>query len=93
MDDYVARVRADGLPADRWLRTHVRAGGRIVGVALCSATVQAPLDDWRRWTGLAFDRDGFVVVPGALVPVFVSLAHGFGVYVEPNVWISHHLIV
>jgi GNAT superfamily N-acetyltransferase len=91
MREYVAETRADGLPADRWLRTHVRAGGRISGVAVCSATVQAPLVDWRGWTGLPFDRDGVVEVPGALAPVFVSIAQDFAVYVEPNVWVSHRV--
>ncbi|SEF24895.1 hypothetical protein SAMN05421837_102914 [Amycolatopsis pretoriensis] len=91
MRDYAAETRADGLPADRWLRTHVRAGGRIEGVASCSATVQAPLEDWRRWTGLPFADDGLVLVPGALAPVFVSTVHNFAVYVEPNVWVSHRV--
>ncbi|SFW87325.1 hypothetical protein [Amycolatopsis australiensis] len=91
MREYAAETRADGLPADRWLRTHVRAGGRIEAVAPCSATVQAPLADWRSWTGLAFDRDGEVTVPGALAPVFVSTAQDFAVYVEPNVWVSHRV--
>ncbi|WP_284742676.1 hypothetical protein [Amycolatopsis sp. RTGN1] len=91
MREYVAETRVDGLPADRWLRTHVRAGGRILGVAACSATVSAPLADWRGWTGLPFDRDGVVEVPGALAPVFVSIAQDFAVYVEPNVWVSHRV--
>jgi hypothetical protein len=29
MSDYAGRVRADGLPADPWLRVHVRLGARI----------------------------------------------------------------
>ncbi|GAB3150006.1 hypothetical protein GCM10027258_47370 [Amycolatopsis stemonae] len=91
MREYAAETRADGLPADRWLRTHVRAGGRIEAVAPCSATVQAPLEAWRRWTGLPFDHDGAVFVPGALAPVFVCLAQDFAVYVEPNVWVSHRV--
>ncbi|MFD1150161.1 hypothetical protein ACFQ3T_23760, partial [Saccharothrix hoggarensis] len=89
MDEYAARTRADGLPADRWLRTHVRAGGRVEGVAWCSSTVQATLARWREWTGLPFDRDGPVVVPGALAPVHVSTAQNAAVYVEANVWVSH----
>lgn len=89
MAEYAARVRADGLPADRWLRTHVRAGGRVEGVASCSSTVAAPLERWREWTGLPFDRDGPVPVPGALAPVHVSVAHDHAVYVEPNVWVRH----
>ncbi|WP_410676382.1 hypothetical protein [Amycolatopsis sp. cmx-4-68] len=91
MRDYVALTRADGLPADRWLRTHVRAGGHVEGVASCSATVQAPLADWRRWTGMPFDRDGAVVVPGALAPVLVAVEQDFAVYVEANVWVSHRV--
>ncbi|MEV4148691.1 GNAT family N-acetyltransferase [Amycolatopsis sp. NPDC049691] len=91
MREYAAETRPDGLPADRWLRTHVRAGGRIEAVAPCSATVQAPLEDWRRWTGLPFTDDGPVLVPGALAPVLVSTAQDFAVYVEPNVWVSHRV--
>ena len=40
---------------------------------------------------LAFDRDGDVVVPGALVPVHCDTAHDHAVYVEPNVWVRHDL--
>ena len=89
MREYASRLRPDGLPADRWLRTHVRAGGRIEGVADCSMTVQAPLEQWRRWTGLPFDTDGSVAVDGGLVPVLVSRSQNIGVYVEPNVGVSH----
>ncbi|MFF1610564.1 GNAT family N-acetyltransferase [Amycolatopsis sp. NPDC058278] len=91
MESYASATRPDGLPVDRWLRTHVRAGGRIECVAPCSATVQAPLAAWRRWTGLPFDRDGVVVVPGALAPVFVSTVDDYAVYVEANVWVSHRV--
>jgi GNAT superfamily N-acetyltransferase len=89
MREYVERRRPDGLPEDRWLRTHVRAGGRIEHVADCSMTIQAPLDRWRRWTGLPFDSDGPVVVEGGLAPALTSTAHNLAVYVEPNVWVSH----
>ncbi|MEV4055230.1 hypothetical protein AB0J55_28855 [Amycolatopsis sp. NPDC049688] len=91
MAEYAFAVRRDGLPADPWLRTHVRAGGRIEGVASCSATVQAPLASWREWTGLGFDREGVAVVPGALAPVLVSVVHDYAVYVEANVWVSHRV--
>ncbi|MGW3963526.1 hypothetical protein ACWED2_27170 [Amycolatopsis sp. NPDC005003] len=89
MVDYAFAVRPDGLPVDRWLRTHVRAGGVVAGVASCSATVQGSLASWRGWTGLPFDRSGSVVVPGALAPVFVSTVDDYAVYVEANVWVSH----
>jgi hypothetical protein len=45
--------------------------------------------EWRRWTGMAFDRSGEWVVPGGRVPVHVSLEQDRGVYVEPNVWVRH----
>lgn len=89
MRDYAWRQNADGLPADPWLRVHVRAGGRIEKVAPLSMTVAGTLADWRAWTGLPFDASGPVVVPGALVPVLASAEQDQAVYVEPNVWVRH----
>jgi GNAT superfamily N-acetyltransferase len=89
MRDYVARSRPDGLPSDPWLRTHVRAGGRIAGLAPTSWVIAGSLADWRRWTGLPFDRSGPVTVPGALIPVDCDVAADRAVYVEPNVWVRH----
>ncbi|GAA4293432.1 N-acetyltransferase [Actinokineospora soli] len=89
MADYAYRVREDGLPVDPWLRVHVRAGGRIVGVAPRSMTFGGSLAEWREWTGLPFDRTGPVRVPGALTPVLCEVEHGHAVYVEPNVWVEH----
>jgi len=86
---YLARTRPDGLPEDPWLRVHVRAGGRIVSVAPYSMIIAGTLDRWREWTGLPFDRDGPVRVPGALVPVQCEVAADRAVYVEPNVWVYH----
>jgi GNAT superfamily N-acetyltransferase len=91
MTEYAVRTRDDRLPADPWLRTHVRAGGEIVKVAPTSMTIAGTLGQWRKWTDLPFDRSGPVEVPGALVPVQVSTTHGYAVYVEPNVWVRHRL--
>lgn len=91
MPDYLRLIRDDGLPADPWLRVHVRRGGRVVRVCPASMTIVGSLSDWRQWTGLAFDRDGDVVLPFALVPVHVSATHDHAVYVEPNVWVHHDL--
>ncbi|MGW3245882.1 N-acetyltransferase [Streptomyces sp. NPDC001070] len=89
MADYIRLLREDGLPEDPWLRVHVKAGGVIEKVAPASMTVSGTLTQWRRWTGLPFDRDGAVEVPGALVPVHCDTAHDHAVYVEPNVWVRH----
>lgn len=89
MREYVNQVRPDGLPADAWLRTHLRAGGTILKIAPYSMTIVGGLCDWSRWTGRPFDRSGEVVVTGALSPVMVSLEQDCAVYIEPNVWIQH----
>ncbi|PCG82857.1 N-acetyltransferase [Streptomyces sp. WZ.A104] len=92
MEEYVRRTRPeDGLPEDPWLRVHVRAGGVVDSVAPVSMTVSGSLAQWREWTGLPFDTDGPVEVPGALVPVHCALAHGYAVYTEPNVWVRHRV--
>ena len=91
MEEYVARLGATGLPADPWLRVHIRAGGRIEKVASTSMIVAGTIADWRRWTGMEFAASGPAVVPGALVPVHVSLEQDHAVYVEPNVWVRHTL--
>ncbi|MZD06728.1 N-acetyltransferase [Streptomyces sp. SID5785] len=92
MSEYAYRVReSDGLPHDPWLRVHVRAGGTVVKVAPASMTVSGSLAEWREWTGLPFDAQGSVEVPGALVPVHCEPERGYAVYVEPNVWVRHAL--
>lgn len=91
MVDYASRTRDDALPADPWLRLHVRAGGRIVAVCPTSMTISGSLAQWRAWTGLPLDTEGRVVVEGALVPVHVDPTHDHVVYVEPNVWVEHTL--
>ncbi|MFD4548512.1 GNAT family N-acetyltransferase [Streptomyces sp. NPDC058466] len=91
MDEYAFRKRPDGLPHDPWLRVHVRAGGVIEAVASASMTVSASLAEWRGWTGLPFDTEGLVDVPGGLVPVHCEPGRGYAVYVEPNVWVRHPL--
>ncbi|MGA4841449.1 N-acetyltransferase [Streptomyces sp. G45] len=91
IEEYARRTRDDGLPHDPWLRVHVRAGGVIEKVAPVSMTVTGTLARWREWTGLPFDTDGLVEVPGALVPVHCAASRGYAVYVEPNVWVRHAL--
>lgn len=89
MPEYAGRRRDDGLPADWWLRTHVRQGAHIVGVCSVSMTVSGTVADWETWTGQRFDQSGRRHVPGALAPVHVDLDQDHAVYVEPNVWVRH----
>ena len=89
--EYVARRRADGQAWDPWLRLHLRAGARIVKIAPCSVIIAGTLAEWSRWTGVAFERSGETVVPGALSPVRVSREQDHAVYVEPNLWLHHRV--
>lgn len=92
MAEYAFRKRReDGLPHDPWLRVHVRAGAVVESVAPASRTVVGSLGQWRRWTGLPFDSEGPVTVPGAVVPVYCSARHEHAVYCEPNAWVRHRL--
>ncbi|TDW17704.1 GNAT family N-acetyltransferase [Kribbella kalugense] len=91
MREYASRTRSDGLPADPWLRTHVRAGGLVAGIAPASWVVAGSLAEWREWTGLPFDRTGPVEVPGALSLVDCSLDEDRATYVEANIWVRHRM--
>jgi hypothetical protein len=91
MCEYITLKRADGLPMDAWLRTHVGVGGRIVKIAPYSMTIVGTLAEWSQWTGAEFESSGEAEVEGALVPVLVSLEQNYGIYVEPNVWVRHPL--
>jgi len=89
--EYAHRVGADGLPSDPWLRVHVRAGGQIVKVAPTSMVIAGTIADWTQWTGITFNSSGELMIPGALVPVHISMEQDHGVYVEPNIWVHHPL--
>ena len=89
MEEYVNRVRSDGLPTDGWMRIHARLGAERLAVCPNSMAISGSLAQWREWTGLPFDQSGRITVPGALVPVHVDIAQDHAVYVEPNVWMVH----
>jgi GNAT superfamily N-acetyltransferase len=89
--EYVARRRADGLPHDSWVRTHLRLGARIIKVAPYSMIVPGTLAEWRQWTGLPLAESGPAIVSGALSPIHVSLEQDHAIYVEPNLWVCHSL--
>ena len=54
-------------------------------------TISGTVAQWRLWTGLPLTESGTVVVAGALTPLHVAVEHDHAVYVEPNVWVHHHL--
>jgi GNAT superfamily N-acetyltransferase len=91
MREYAGQLAADGLPADNLLRANVKIGAQIIGIAPASMTVVGSLDQWRKWTGEPFDKDGPTIIEGALVPVHCDLRHEVASYVEPNVWMHRRL--
>ena len=44
--DYVRRRRADGLPFDAWIRTHVRVGAEVIKIAPRSMVVAGSIAEW-----------------------------------------------
>jgi hypothetical protein len=91
MHEYIAWTDDRGRPYDPWLRSHLAAGGEIVGEAPRSMVVEEPVAFWETWTGRTFDDSGRYEIDGALAPVAVDLKHGVGRYEEPNVWFSYRL--
>lgn len=92
MAQYLARRSADGLSVDPWVRTHQRAGGRIVKIAPTSMVIPGTLAEWRGWTRLPLAQSGLVAIEGGLSPLLVSVEQDSAVYVEPNVWIEHSIL-
>jgi hypothetical protein len=89
MQQYVEWRDERGRIFDPWLRSHVAAGGQVVGVCDRSMVVEQPLEFWQSWTGGQLDKDGPVALPGALAPLEVDVASSVGRYVEANVWVTH----
>ncbi|MEP7290367.1 MAG: GNAT family N-acetyltransferase [Chloroflexota bacterium] len=89
MERYITWTQDEGAPFDPWLRTHWRAGARIVKVAPRSMIIPGTVAQWQAWTGMKFPESGAYVVPGALNPVTADVEHDLITYVEPNVWMHH----
>jgi GNAT superfamily N-acetyltransferase len=86
---YAAMTREDERPSDPWIRTHVRAGARIVATCEQSQRMTGTIDDWRDWTGMALDASGRHRIPDGLSLLAVDLDQDTGHYAEPGVWVQH----
>lgn len=91
IEQYVTWTTPDGLLFDPWLRVHERLGARILAIAPASMRIAATVGEWEQWTGMAFPGSGQHIVPEALVPLNVDREAGQAEYVEPNVWMLHHV--
>jgi hypothetical protein len=86
---YARWVRADGLPFDPWIRTHVRRGARILTSTDAAMRIVATVADWEEMSQMTFPETGDYVVPEALALVHVDLGTDRGSYVEPAIWMQH----
>jgi hypothetical protein len=89
MEEYLEWRDDRGRSYDPWLRSHLAAGGRIVGPCPRSMVVEEPVAFWETWTGHRYERSGDYPFEGALVPLKVDLERQVGRYEEPNVWFSY----
>jgi GNAT superfamily N-acetyltransferase len=87
--EFMTWTRADGLPLDPWVRTHVRLGATILAPAPASQTMTGTVADWEKWTGLALPATGTYVIPDGLTTLAVDRSADTGLYIEPNIWMRH----
>jgi hypothetical protein len=91
IERYAAWTRADGLPFDPWIRTHVRLGAEILRPEPESLRIAGSVAEWESWTGLAFPESGDYVFPQGLAPMRIDREADRATYYEPNVWVRHSL--
>ena len=91
IDDYIKWENEEGLPFDAWLRVHVRLGGRIIKTCHDSKIIRGTRTEWEQWTRMQFPQSGLYSIPGALNPIQMNIEKDEGIYVEPNVWMSHEI--
>ena len=89
MQEYINWTDDNGRAYDPWLRSHLAAGGHIVGTAERSMVVEEPVAFWETWSGQEFSDSGDYPISGALTPVSIQLERNLGRYVEPNVWFAY----
>lgn len=91
IEQYTTWRQPDGSPFDPWVRVHWRLGARVLAPAPESMSIEGSVSQWARWTGMEFPNSGEYLVPGALQPVKIDIAKGYGCYKDPNVWMHHAL--
>ncbi|MBA2536452.1 MAG: GNAT family N-acetyltransferase [Actinobacteria bacterium] len=91
IERYARWTRADGLPFDPWIRTHIRLGGEILRPEPESLRITGTVAEWEEWTTMRFPESGTYVFPHGLAPLMIDRESDHGSYWEPNVWMLHPL--
>ena len=87
LSEYIAWTNDDGKPYDPWIRSFLDAGARLGPVVDETLTITSSLENWSRWTGMEFSKNGDYIIPMGLAPLRVDCERDEGRYVEPGVWI------
>lgn len=89
IEKYMRWTRADGSLFDPWVRTHVRAGAKILTTEPSSQTMTGTVEQWETWTGMTFPETGEYVIPDGMSLLKIDREADTGIYIEPNVWVRH----
>ncbi len=87
--DYINWTDESGRVYDPWLRSHLSAGGKLIGPCERSMVVHEHIGFWENWSKQRFDESGAYALEGALAPVTIDLDRQTGIYEEPNVWVAY----
>ncbi|MGG4266741.1 amino acid adenylation domain-containing protein [Peribacillus simplex] len=91
--DYCSLTRKDGLPVDHWLRTHTRAGGKMLKIAERSQIIEGSIQEWEQWGQTTFSHTGSYHFKDTLNAVWIDLEKRSGIYHDPSIWVQHYLSV
>lgn len=89
IEKYMQWTRPDGSPFDPWVRTHVRAGAKILTTEPSSQTMTGTVEQWETWTSMKFPETGEYVIPDGMSLLKIDREADSGIYIEPNVWVQH----
>jgi GNAT superfamily N-acetyltransferase len=87
--EYIGWKDTNGRVYDPWLRSHLSAGGRLIGPCERSMVVHDHIAFWENWSKQRFSQSGSYTLEGALAPVEIDVERQTGTYEEPNVWIAY----
>lgn len=91
IEEYINWKTKEGKPFDPWLRTHCSLGATIITIAPESMVIPATVEEWETWVGMELPATGSYIIQDGLVPLEVDREKNNGIYIEPNVWVEHHL--
>lgn len=89
-DEYALSKTPDGKPLDPWLRVHIEAGARVIGIAHHSQKIVASSQQWETWLNRPFKCKG-EYSHSSLHSLLTINSEGKGVYEEPCIWVEHPL--